>query len=351
MALVTALAAQTTRGVRVDARVIDPQGQPVANAEFADRWECVAGRWSGSMGCAAADARQPLRSDAQGRLRGTWIEDPFETPLLGYSADRRLVVFVQAELEPAGHVASVRGDIRLLPAVVLRGQLRTTIERPQGPMRVAMAVELPQSRSLERTTTALCEAPEFAWPLPAGTYRLSLGFGHGHAPWRTAVAAAGRAEYDLGPITVPPRPFDLLGEVLPDWEVAVARNAPAANVTLARMRGRPLLVAFDEWGGPLSTGPEVRPALAALAEHPRRSEFAVVLFDTSQRTPEQNAHAKPDEPVVEAIFPVVEPTARTAADALYGSRWAIVVLDAEGRLVHCGRQGKDAVAALLRLLP
>lgn len=346
-----ALVAQTTRTVRVDARVVDSNGQPVANAEFADRWECVAGSWRGSLGCAAPEERQPLCSDAQGRLRGIWIEDPFQTPLLGYSADRRLVTFVHVESDPTTHEAFVRGDVCLLPAVVLRGQLRTTIERPQGPMRVALALARPHSPGMELPTTVLCDAPEFAWPVPAGTYRLSLGFGHGHAPWRTAVVAAGRAECDLGPITVPPRPFDLLGEVLPDWEVATARNAPAADVALPRLRGRPLLVAFDEWGGPLSTGPEVRAALAALAGHARRREFAVVLFDTSQRTPEQKVYAKPDEPVVEAMFPVVEPAPTSAAEALYGSRWAIVVLDPDGRLVHCGREVKAAVAALERLLP
>ncbi len=39
------------------------------------------------------------------------------------------------------------------------------------------------------------------------------------------------------------------------------------------------------------------------------------------------------------------------ADTLYGSNWAIVALDGDGRLLHCGRGLGEAVAAIERALP
>jgi hypothetical protein len=164
-------------------------------------------------------------------------------------------------------------------------------------------------------------------PLPAGTYRLRLRYGFGSAAWRTFIAPAERTEFELGPVTVPSKPLDLIGEVLPDWTLDSTGEARVEQISLAKFRGKPLLLAFDEWGGPIVAGARTRPALAALASHPRRSDFAVVLYDT-----------------------VLTPSPHSDANELYGTRWAIAVLDADGRLAHCGREVPDAVAVLERLL-
>lgn len=341
---------QTTVEVRVDARVVDQNGKPVANVEFADSWAWSEGRWRGSMSCGAPGSRQPLRSDEQGRLRGVWVESPFSEPLLGYSPDRRLVAFAFSKGDPTTHLYSLRGDVVLAPAVDVVGRLRTTVESPRGELKVTVLRPHPDWPAAQRGVTLRLEAPNFCLPLPAGTYQVRIGYGFGSAPWRTFIAPAGRAEFDLGPVTVPPKPFDLLGEVLPDWSVGSSGDPRADQISLAKFRGKPLLMAFDEWGGPLTAGTSVRPAMAALTSHPRRSEFGVALYDTSMRTPEQKAAAVPDAPVVERLFTLVEPSPHSDANELYGSRWAIVVLDADGRLVHCGRAVPDAVAALERLL-
>jgi hypothetical protein len=75
----------------------------------------------------------------------------------------------------------------------------------------------------------------------------------------------------------------------------------------------------------------------------------VVLFDTSTRgTPSADT---PHEPIVERSLPVLRPVAGKNADALYGSNWAIVAIDADGRLQLCGRDLGAAVAAIERALP
>lgn len=74
-----------------------------------------------------------------------------------------------------------------------------------------------------------------------------------------------------------------------------------------------------------------------------------MLFDTSVRIP-WPAPQPPAEPVIERIFPLLTPMAGKNADTLYGSNRAAIVLDRDGRLVHCGRDLGGAVEALEKLL-
>jgi len=341
---------QTTQNVQVDARVVDQHGRLVANVEFADRWACTDGRWHGSMSCAEPSRRQPLLCDSQGRLRGLWIEDPFGTPLLGYSPDRQLVAFAFSKRDPTTCQATLRGDVVLVPAVSVVGRMRTTEELPRGELDVSLLVRHPDWPAASELVPLRVNAPDFCLPLPAGTYQVRLSYGFGVAPWRTFLVPAGRAEFDLGPVTVPPKPFDLIGEVLPDWDVASPEGRKADQPDWTRFRGKPLLLVFDESGGTPNAGPRCRPALAALASHPRRAEFAVAVCDTALRTTEQIAADASKAPVAEPLFTVLRPEPWKDAHELYGSRWAIVVLDAEGRLAHCGQAASDAVVALERLL-
>ncbi|MBM3990619.1 MAG: hypothetical protein FJ298_06360 [Planctomycetes bacterium] len=341
---------QTTVEVQVDARVVDVSGHTVAEAEFADSWTLSEGRWRGSMTCGASGHRQPLRSDAQGRLRGVWIESPFNEPLLGYSADRRLVAFAFASVHPTTRESYLRGDIVLAPAVSVEGRLRTTVEPPPRALAVRVFRAHPERPASLHGISMQVEAPNFSLPLPSGTCQWTFRYGYGTAERRTLLVPAGRDAFDIGPVTVPPKPLDLIGELLPDWPSDLGAESPPDQISAAKFRGRPLLLAFDEWGGPIVAGSRVRPALAALASHARRSEFAVVLYDTSMRPPEQRTGVVPQAPVVEELFPIFHPPPYSDANALYGTRWAIAVLDADGRLVHCGREVADAVAALETLL-
>ena len=341
--LAVTLPAQHTAPVAVDAIVTDGDGRPLAGAEFADSWSCVAGSWVGTRSCSPPEEKAPLRSDADGRLRGTWILDPFERPLLGRSADGNLVAVVRPEVT-ADHALVVRHPIVLQPAVLLRVVVR-------APAAVSLWL-----RELARASPwcpfashYASDAPQVRLPLPPGSYEVVAAAGHSRSSARTIVLPAGRGEVDAGAFTILWRPFDLLGEVLPDWELASVDNLAPERATLAALRGRPLLIVFDEWGRRWQPRGDLRQGVAALASHPRRSAFHVVLFDTSTRPP--GFDQPPNEPVVERTLPLLRPLPGKNADTLYGSNWAIVVLDADGRLVHCGRGLAEAVAALERLLP
>ena len=55
--------------------------------------------------------------------------------------------------------------------------------------------------------------------------------------------------------------------------------------------------------------------------------------------------------LLERTLPVLRPAMGKNADALYGSNWAVVAVDADGRLLHCGRGLAGAMAAIERVLP
>lgn len=344
--LSVSVSAQRTDLVRVDTIVSDVDGHPIAGAEFADLWDCVGGHWQGTMMCQPADQKGPLRSDAEGRLRGTWIRNPFGQPLFGRSSDGGLVAVVAAA-ETATHELVVSAPLVLWPARVLCGEVkaRGVLRLPVRSM--GRAADLPnESRHWLNFTS---DEPRFRLPLPPGVYQVAAGVGYSHATTRTVVLTEDRPEVDMGPITILWRPFDLPGEVLPDWEIASAVNIAPERATLAALRGQPLLVVFDEWGTRFRPEPELRQGVAALGEHARRDAFRVVLFDTSMRPPGW-PETPPNEPVVERRFALVRPVPSHSADTLYGCNQAIVVLDRDGRLVHCGRVLPDALAALERLL-
>lgn len=241
--------AQTTTEMTVDALVCDPSGKPVAGVEFGDRWSCANTRWSATLGCNPPDNRAPLTSDAEGRLRGIWVEDPFATPLLGLSADRRLAGFVHGSYDPDTHRPQVVGRIVLQPATVLRGAMRTSAPMPaDAPRAFVLGFAHPMHAGLQSGVPFGLDANTFALPLPPGTYSVTVRIGRSGATGRTALLEAGRETLDLGPISVPLVPFDLLGEVLPDWHVDRAENVAFEKASLAAFRGKPLLVCFDEFG-------------------------------------------------------------------------------------------------------
>ncbi|MCC6673432.1 MAG: hypothetical protein IT458_20405 [Planctomycetes bacterium] len=349
------LAAQRTTPVSVDALVCDPDGRPVAGATFGDRWEIAGSRWQAILTCNAPDQRAPLRSDAEGRLRGVWVEDPMETPLFGASADRSLVGFVFSDFvatgdDPPSYQPVVRGRITLHRARRLGGVVRTVMDGvAKRAAWLGITVPHPRHPGHGRTVWFGLDAPAFELPLPPGTYRLHARVGLGGTT-RTVVLPADRDLVDIGPVSVPAKPFDLVGEVLPDWEIGRAENLPAERAGLPAFRGKPVLIRFDEFGlrgRPLG---DARTQLARLAAHPRRGEFHVVLFDTSfPRQP--HAAQPPDEPLVERMFPLLAPAGGFDVQDAYGSRFATIVLDRDGRLLHFGTEVPIAITVLEAALP
>ncbi|MGE0142819.1 MAG: hypothetical protein AB7I19_06105 [Planctomycetota bacterium] len=156
------------------------------------------------------------------------------------------------------------------------------------------------------------------------------------------------AVFELGNVSVPLPAFDLVGELLPDWHVTAARNLPLEKAALGEFRGKPLLIHFDEYGNPPRLDQASREALAALARHPSRAAFGVVLFgstrdwlaDLPPRTPNPEFDRlfpppKPPEPLVETMFPLLSDDTGTT-QTRYGSHWGTVLLDRDGRLLVHG---------------
>lgn len=326
------LVAQRTTSVALDMQLVDEDGNAVAGVEVADAWRFADGQWRSGMICSKEG---PFRSDDEGRVRGTWTLAPLGEALLALSADRRLVALIRHQSEEEGHGLCVRGRVTMVRPVAMTGRVRTVLE----PRPIVVGLSAPGAGSIGMFPS---DTAEFSLPLPPGTYSASFRTGHGFAPSRTVVLESGSDEFDFGFVTVNVRPFDLIGEVLPDWDVRACRNIPSDEATLSRMRGKPLLIVFDQWGRRLATG--IREDVAGLREHPRLEDFEVILFDSSWGPLVQGA----PEPVVEDFFPLIR--GRRSGRDLYGSDWAVVVLDPNGRLVHCGRSVGDAVAALERLL-
>ncbi|MBI5851292.1 MAG: hypothetical protein HZB39_09710 [Planctomycetes bacterium] len=351
--------AQTTAPIAVDARCIGPNGEPVEGVEFGDRWGAAGGSWSSGFIC--PDPVNPLRlvSDADGRIAGTWTFSPMETPLLGWNRERTLAAFVLPSHDPVTHESFVRGAIAMRRTVTLRGTLRTTA--PVAPFRLVVSWTESSPTPRETWFAFGSDRADFALALPPGRYELRAGAGHGGAPPRTIVVDGSRDELELGPISVPLLAFDLIGEVLPDWNVTQARNLALERASLGEFRGKPLLIHFDDYGNPSHMAQTTRDALAALATHPSRSSFHVVLFgptrDLLAGLPERPVNPefdrlfprpKPPEPRVEAMFPLLSDDTGTT-EARYGVLWGTALLDRDGRLLMHGDLA-SAIAALDRHL-
>ncbi len=357
LVLGAALGAQTTMGIRVDARCVDPQGDPVPSVTLADRWSEVDGHWQWSFECPTPDHPLTLISDQDGRVRGTWVLSPFATPLLAWSADHALAAFVAPSFDPLTHEGVVVGDLRMQRTTEVHAEIRSLSASPA--CRFGLIWKARDAEGNERSMHCFLglDRRMVDVALPPGTYELSVGIGFGVAPSRSLVIEQDRTSLDLGTIAVPSCAFDLPGEVLPDWHVDHARNIALEDATLAHFRGKPLLVSFADYGNPPHLDQADRERLGALAAHPQRDRFAVVLFGPTRdllaglppRPPNPEFDKlfpppKPPQPPVESMFPLLgDDTAAT--ERLYGCAWGAIVLDRDGRLLMHGSLA-DAITRL-----
>lgn len=357
--LAAAAPAQTTAPVSVDARCIGLDGAPVEGVEFGDRWVATDGAWRPAFLC--PDPQNPLRlaSDADGRIAGTWTLSPMGTPLLGWSRDRSLVAIVPPEWTGTPPAARVSGTIAMQRAVRVRGAIRTTAPAAHHGLYVTWQVQEPWPN--DEGFGFGMDRPDFEIALPPGRYALHAHAGRGAGLPRTLVLDPARDVVELGPISVTLPALDLIGEVLPDWNVTQARNVALVDASPAAFRGKPLLICFGDYGNPPRLSQQERDTLARLAAHPSRSSFHVVLFgpthDFLAGLPERPPHPefdrlfpkpKPPEPRVEAMFPLLSDDTGTT-EARYGVLWGTALLDRDGHLLMHGDLAA-VIAALERHL-
>lgn len=352
---VSVAVAQTPLEVAVDATVCGPDGEPLAGVQFGDFWT-----WRDSVLVPRlimdmeADAQAQLTSDKNGKVRGHWTQDPLGAPLLALSLDRRFAAFVLPRFN-AAHKAEVTGKIVLLRAVKLRLELRAP--RVRGaflPLSWEFFWTQDDVDPFGKTRPRQCfqsfklSADRAEIPLPPRRYKFRLRSFYNDPRWRTVVLEAGRDSFDLGTITPNIPPLELLDEVLPNWHVDAARNIELADASLGHFRGKPLLVHFHFTDRYLFRDDRAtRAALAALASHPRKAGFGVVLFDLV--VPAAYRDGAPPEPDIEEMFPIVgDSSGKTCA--IYGRiREGAILLDRDGKLLACGRLEK-VIEELERLL-
>jgi hypothetical protein len=349
------LVGQTTEPVVVDAIVCQPDGRPLAGVRFGDAWGLLEGRWEPGFICTHPDHPLVLTSDAEGRIRGTWIWSPTLAPLFGLSADGSMAAFVLPVSDHGEKPVHVPERIVLERTVRVRGRMRGAADAVKDAVCYLTWTERNDWGLPGGIHFGLRDAA-FELPLPPKRYEFRAHCRYGGSQWasanpRTIVLTPGQTTFDLGPVTLQLGPLALIGEVLPDWHVDVAWKpggpppttaSALENTNLADFRGKPLLVQFGDFA---QVPKEAWAALTGLANHPHAESFAVVLFSIAK------AGWPPPggSPVIQQVLPMFwDTTGATAAS--YDVRWATIVLDADGRLVCCGGI-EEAMAALETLLP
>ena len=334
--LVATAAGQRSQDVVIDAVCVAPDGTALAGVEFAEHWQWIGGAWQATLTPGSEPAR--LVSDEHGHIRGTWIQGPFGGPLLGWSRERTLAVFIHPTYDEQ-HRAQMRGRIELAPAV----RLSCSIEQHPAiePAHLRLIVSWPRLLpwpAREDATSSFefgADHPELEILLPRGRYELLASAGRNAAPRRTVVLTNDVNALNAGPIRVPASALDFIGEILPDWSVDAARNIELERSALADFRWKPLLIHFDGQAAE-------RDAVAQLAEHPSRSKFAVVLFGVQQVVNAEH------DPRLANVFPLLSDSSGRTRQ-LYGAQWQTALLDRDGKLVSHG-SAIEAIAALERLL-
>lgn len=327
---------QTTQDYEVEALVIDSAGQPLAGVEFGDFWHCENGRMIPGMICNSPDQPESLVSDAQGRVRGLWTEDPGGTPLLALNPERTLAARVFAK--------QVKGKIVLTEAVTIRLSIHGKADRVmlQASEMFPNPEDLPWSgwEFTARTGPLAITLPG----QPDARFRVSLRT-RVTEHHRTAVIEAISRSADLGTVAIAFSPLELPGEVLPDWHADAARGVHLERSMPCDFRGRPLIVQFREHG---SAGPErwhdraEKAFYQTLAEHPQRERFQVLFLDID---PWGKTRA-PDSFPQEERFPVLTDWSGKT-EAVYGPLHDhTILLDAEGRLVITAGKNEYLLQAL-----
>jgi len=231
LALTGSIASRAQTVARIEGRVVDADGKPVAGAE-------VASFWGVDEKTGELKAFDGAKTDADGRfaLKQELYRD---LALAAYDAGRERAALVVVPADALDKSV----EIRLAPAVRVHGKLDSK-ELGHAPPWANIYLYTPsrQARILQR------EVPntEFSFIAPAGEYVMDAYGSDVRGVKKTLTLASDRPDLDLGTIDLPAQALALLkGKPFPDWNPADARGVDK-KVKVADFKGKWVLVDF--WG-------------------------------------------------------------------------------------------------------
>lgn len=236
LALAGSIESRAQAVARIEGRVVDADGKPVAGAEVASFW--TVDEESGEL-----KALGGAKTDADGRFA---LKEEFygAFALTAYDAGREraaLVVIPRDALDTPV-------EVRLAPAVRVHGKLDSE-ELGHAPPWANIYLSTPsrEARILQRGGRNM----EFSFVAPAGEYVMDAYGSDVRGIKKTLTLASDQPDLDLGTIDLPAQALALLkGKPFPDWKLADARGVDK-NVKVADFKGKWVLVDFwGYWCGP-----------------------------------------------------------------------------------------------------
>ncbi|WP_337172992.1 redoxin domain-containing protein [Paludisphaera sp.] len=222
--------AQST--VKIEGRVVDADGEPIAGAEVASFW--IVDEETGEV-----KSYHGAKTDADGRfaLKEEAYGDQFT--LAAYDADRAhasLAVVPKDALDKPV-------EIRLAPAVRVRGKLDS---KELGHFPTWANTYLNTTPGDARVLQRVVKDGEFSFVAPAGDYVMDAYGSDVRGVKRPLSLKPDLPEVDLGTIDLPAQALALMkGKPFPPWKLADARGVKK-DVTIADFRGKWVLI--DVWG-------------------------------------------------------------------------------------------------------
>jgi thiol-disulfide isomerase/thioredoxin len=222
--------AQST--VKIEGRVVDADGKPVAGVEVATFWR--ADEKTGDM-----KAFSGVKTDADGRFALKEEVYAAELALTAYDADREkagLAVVPKDTLDKPV-------EIRLAPAVRVRGKLDSK-ELGHAPPWANIYLNTAPGRL--RILQRLVPDMEFSFIAPAGDYVMNAYGQDVRGVKKPLSLKSDQPDVDLGTVDLPAQALALMkGKPFPPWKLADARGVKK-DVTIADFRGKWVLI--DVWG-------------------------------------------------------------------------------------------------------
>jgi hypothetical protein len=219
-------------------RVVDPAGQPIADADLATRWICddtsflFADKTSGPKPFSVKAA-----TDTEG-LAEVVFEDYSNHLLLGYSKDRKLAGFVIVERQDEGNTL----EIKFSPTIEVSAQYKCS-ETDSVPTWTNMIVSIEEVRGYFFEFRSTDGKVQF--PFPVGKWKCRI-YGSNIKDVNKEFEAKPDEPFDFGTIDFEPTAMaKLIGKPAPEIQILDARGVPK-DFQLADYKGKWVLIEF--WG-------------------------------------------------------------------------------------------------------